>query len=305
MPTPRLQVVAVGNNSNAGPRTQGAGRHHRLQSYRAKADRAWLHGSAEDPASGIEQLRIESTLAFISDHILLSRCSAVDIGCGGGQITRYLQSQCHTLLACDASAIALRALAADGIATSLQTMPVTTLRESAYDLVVSTDVIAELESGDHRLYMSELARVVTADGHVVCSTALDIDSLDALALFVSLVQTEFEIIDSIVRSDTIHARLSRWLATPRHYWQCRQHKEQRLKEMKERKGIHRLAFALQTTAPLAWMWRGVALLTTPLLSLITRSSNVAQILETASRTLWGAAAVTHITLIGRRRKLFT
>lgn len=141
-----------------------------------------------------EKERIERTLKLVPQP---ENKMIVDAGCGNGEIALYLQNLGATVHALDCSSVPLSHLQNTSIKTFQDCLPKTILNDAFYDIVVCTDVLAYLPPQEHRLLMWELSRIVKKDGYIICSTPLDIDSENPLAIFEALFQTEFEIVESI------------------------------------------------------------------------------------------------------------
>lgn len=139
--------------------------------------------------SAKEQLRVERLKAFLSCHLGGVK-NAVDLACGSAPFEEMLLAKNIDLTLVDAAS---RALENKQTQTIRAVLPLTRLPENAFDLVIASDVIQDLPPRDHRLFLSELARLVTRDGCVFASTEVDVYSRDALHRFLELCQTEFEI----------------------------------------------------------------------------------------------------------------
>ncbi len=178
---------------------------------KAKCDRHWL--KAPISLSEKEQERVSQIFGFIQKHVSLNGLKAVDLGCGRGELSLHLRNAGCVLDAVDASHYPLKVLQREQNIRPLQDcLPNTKLEDNGYDLVVATNVLAELDDNQHRLFFSELARLVKLTGFVVCSTPLDIDSVDALEKFHKLASTEFEFIDWQLSYQGMQIRLERSLA---------------------------------------------------------------------------------------------
>ena len=156
----------------------------------------------------VEVERINRTCQLIKKCLDLKGKVVADLGCGSGEITRFLRDQGALVHAVDLSRIALKNLQQEqGIKNFPDFIPRTTLEDYSYDLVVCTDVIGDLPENDYRLLMNELSRLVKNDGLVVCSTPIDIDSDESLPLFNYLANTEFEILEWVVSHHRLRIKL--------------------------------------------------------------------------------------------------
>lgn len=106
-----------------------------------------------------------------------------------------------------------------GSSLSGSSLPNTTFEDSFYDLVICTDVIAELHPHEHRLAISELSRIMKPKAIILCSTSLDIDSEDAYDQFKKLMYTEFSIIEWSLGYHAYTIKIMNLLKKPSAYWQ--------------------------------------------------------------------------------------
>ena len=156
----------------------------------------------------IENIRLARTKALILKHLDLKGRLVADLGCGSGELSRFVRDQGAEVHAVDLSRPALKQLEGQSrIKTFADFIPRTTLEDYSYDLVICTDVIADLPEGDYRLLMNEMSRLVKNDGFVICSTEIDVESDESLPLFNHLANTEFVISEWVVS----HHRLFRKL----------------------------------------------------------------------------------------------
>lgn len=198
-----LRVVAVEQTEKANDNVslKPPSRTQRRQETRARLEREWLL----DPKQGdversvIDRHRISRVLEEVqacADSSLSDKL-IVDLGCGSGELSRKLREVGANVHAIDGSENALkefRKRGSDGIEMAVDVLPETSLPDRTYDIVICADVVAELDVRDHRLLMSELARIVKTEGWVICGTPVDIHSVDAVARFQSLFTTEFELV---------------------------------------------------------------------------------------------------------------
>lgn len=173
----------------------------------AKFERLWKTNPNQfNPDRNIkEKNRIERTL----DAIQISTCKAVDLGLGWGKVSDLLIEKGFEVDGVDISSLALQHYS--GKARKINDfIPYTKLEDMSYPLVMALDLIAELPEPDRRLLMSEMGRLVTKDGKVVISTPIDIDAEDAVARFLTLIETEFVIEDIIASFHSLWIRLYRF-----------------------------------------------------------------------------------------------
>ena len=119
--------------------------------------------------------------------------SCVDLGSGSGMLSQFLADHGANVTAVDISKAALKTIEDPRIRKEQHFIPYTTLLDEEFDYVVATNLIAELPEAEHRLFFSELSRIVKPDGKILLSSPLDINSEDALQKLIYLTETEFEI----------------------------------------------------------------------------------------------------------------
>jgi 2-polyprenyl-3-methyl-5-hydroxy-6-metoxy-1,4-benzoquinol methylase len=215
-----LRVVAVSQKEKGGAAIAGTvpSRTLRQQETRARLEREWLI----DPKQGdldrsvTDQQRIDRILEMVN-HCSgneLSNKLIIDLGCGSGALARRLRQAGANVHAVDGSENALkefRKRGCDGIDIRVEVLPETSLPDKTYDIVVCADVVAELDVRDHRLLMSELARIVKPDGWVVCATPVDVHSEDAVQRFKSLFATEFDLLGGSYSYHRLALRWGEWI----------------------------------------------------------------------------------------------
>ena len=309
MATDPLKIVAVDGAPSPPAAVRQPVPRQRQKEAQARLDRRWLlYPEAKDVRAHCrERERIHRTVDLIDAHVVLKDLKTLDVGCGRGVLARELQSRGADIHALDASSVALKLLeqdGAEGITLHQETLPNTSLPDHSFDLVTCTDVIADLAQADYRLLFSELARLVTNEGYVVCSTPLDINSEDALQRFLALAGTEFEILDWIFSYHHLHVRLSKLLKPPKRFYQAWADPHYKRIKMAKRSGARGRWFDYNTKFLPAHCWRAVSTVTDPLLRLLENNDRLLLMMERLSHTLWGDSATTHIAFIGKRRPLF-
>ena len=173
----------------------------------ARFEREWLTNPEQfNPTRNVkEQERIQRTLNAI--HI--TPCKGCDLGFGYGTLSDALIDKGFEIDAIDVASNALKHYQGKA-KTSQDYAPYTKLEDNAYALVLATDLIAYLPETEHRLLISELARLIKLDGTLVISSPIDIDSEDAASRFLSLIHTEFNIEEIIPSHHALWIRLWRW-----------------------------------------------------------------------------------------------
>lgn len=183
----RLNIVTEGDRSNSRPKGRDLGR----TEAQAHFERLWLTDPEQFDTSRniMERERITRTKTLLDSLPSIKTC--IDLGVGDGVLTRFLADKGIEVTAVDVAKNALKRLEEHHNVTLVQDyVPDTKLSETTFDLVLSTDLIGFLKKNEYRLYVSELVRLSKHDGVIVCSTAIDIHSDDALSLFASLMETE-------------------------------------------------------------------------------------------------------------------
>lgn len=299
-----LKVVAT-DSSIASPQPSRE-RSARVE-LQAKMERLWLIAPEQfDPTRNcIERERVERTsevLRALSEHTGL----AADLGCGYGEISRRMQSQGWTVQGVDIASNALKAFAergAEGIRLIQDAMPSTKLPDDSYNLVVCTEVIAYLPARDHRLFMAELSRLVKKDGSVVCSTPIDINSVDALARFGELAETEFQIERWRFSHHLLLLRLKGFFEIPQEFVKASKDAEYRRWVLSQRSSFSRWWYQLNTTKIAGYFWQPFKWLAAPVVHLMKNNRAAMLFLEKICRFFWDEAGISHAIFAGKRRPL--
>lgn len=148
--------------------------------------------------------RLERTWELLKPHLAVN-ASCVDLGCGFGVLSKLCSEAGAQVTAVDIAEEPLQRL--QPLDCARQYVPYTTLADNAYQLVIATELIAELPESEYRLFFSELARLVQADGHVFISSALDIYSENALERLLYYTSTEFNVVDIKLSYHALSMRL--------------------------------------------------------------------------------------------------
>lgn len=280
----------------------------RKQELQAKFERLWLLNPNQfNPLRNCkEKERLERTWSLLKAHVDPSDKLIADIGCGSGVFTRRLRDAGGRLEAVDIAENALKYLKMenmDRIQAKQDAMPFTSLSDQTYDVVICTEVIAELDPRDFRLFFSELARLIKANGYVICSSPIDIDSEGGVNRLLELAQTEFIIPECVPSYHALHIRLKKLLEVPLIYVNAWKHPELRMNELRDRSGMSKLWFRLNTTYFLIWTWVMLSWICSPLLSLLKNSRFLLIMLEKICQFFWDQAGISHLIFIGQRKGL--
>ena len=179
-------------------------------------------------------------------------------------------------------------------------VPRTKLDDMRYDVVLAAELIAYLPPDEYRLFMSEMCRLVKRDGFVVCSTAIDINSEDALVRFAELFETEFQPIKWVVSYDRLWIRLSDFLEAPRRFTKASEDDNYRQRELQNRKSLGRWWFSLNSHKAVAWLWKIVGLVSKPVANAFSNSPWMLVQLEKLCKTFWDDQGISHAIVIGKR-----
>lgn len=259
-----------------------------------------------DPSRNVmEKERIKRTLNLIHEFLKPAGKKIVDLGCGYGTIAERLAREGAYVHAIDICQTPLRLLEEKNISNltlNQDFIPFTTLEDDKYDLSISTDLIAHLPQEHYRLYFSEIARVVHPSGHILCSTPIDIDSEDALHKFLSLTETELEILQITISRHSLYIRLNNLLLAPHRFVEAAINPEIKKKELSHRTWtLSKTWFNLNSTQLLKPIWKLVATLLRPINRLVEKSHHLLIILEKICKFF--DTGISHVIVIGLRRPL--
>lgn len=271
----------------------------------ARFDRLWLQNPEQfNPERNcMEQERIERTAALFPE---LNGCVAADLGCGLGTLSRLMRDAGATVTAVDVSANALKALKewdATRISAEQDYVPRTKLIDDSYDLALGTELVAYLPHQEYRLFMSELARLVKPDGNVICSTPIDINSVDSLERFIELSETEFKPTTWKLSYHKYWIKLHDFIAAPSRYVRAGRDAQYRTEKLEEREGFGKVWFRWNSSKPLVFLWMVIRLVSAPLHSVVKRSRWLLLTLERMCKAISSTAGISHAIWIGKRRPL--
>lgn len=256
--------------------------------------------------NAMERERINRTFQLISNHLPLQNLKAADLGCGIGILTKKLSEAGSQVTALDLAPQALKAvegLNLDRVKRVQDYLPNTMLKDNAYDLVLSTDVIAFLNQDQYRLYFSELCRLIPENGHVVCSSPIDIHSEDAIQRFAALAETEFEIEEWVLSYHAYYIRLQGFLSAPSKFAKAWKNKEYRQEELDQRRSMNRAWFRLNSSPILGAFWSVGEYVFKPFVHVLRQNRSILLGLESLCRFLNTDSGISHALFIGKRRPL--
>lgn len=305
----RLHVVQMSSSSS--PQTSFIGsRLTRQKEKQALFERLWLVDPDQfNPLRNWKQKeRLERTWTLLNKHVELANKKVADIGCGEGVFSRLMRDAGAHVEAVDIAENALKRLRQHdmrNIETKRAGMPETHLPDSCYDAIICTEIIAELNKEDYRLFFAELARLIKPDGCVVCSTPIDIYTEGGVERFADLAQTEFDLIDSQASYHALYIRLKKWLETPNRFIRAWKDPGYKQNQLAHRAGFRKRWFAFQTSPFLIWLWYALAPFANLLLKPFRTSRNFLLRLEDLCQFIWDERGISHYLFIAKRRPLQT
>lgn len=275
----------------------------------ARFERLWLTDphSLSPERNSIERERIGRSWQLICEFFNPKDKIVVDIGCGAGVLAKRLRDAGAVVYATDIARNALKQLESEqgsNFIIQQEALPATKLADDAYDLVVCTDVLAELHPYNYRLAVSELSRVVKPSGFVLCSTPVDIHSEDAFELFTGLLETEFQMKKWVFSYHAYTIRLLNLLKAPASFFRASQDPEYRQQKLAERGWLGQGWFRINSSKALGYLWKGISCLLYPFIYLLEQKRWLWRFLEKVCRFLSPEAGISHVIGIGRRRPLF-
>lgn len=274
---------------------------------RAEFERRWLRNPEQfNPASSIlEQERLERCWDLIAP-LLSPGIRVADLGCGWGVLAKRMREAGAQVDAVDISNNALRRFdeeGAAGIRLIRGTLPFTPLEDGTYDLVVCTDVVADLQGHDRRLLVSELTRLINSQGKLICSTALDTRTDNALELFLSLLQTECKLHKGKLSYHGLWLQLRTWLEKPDYYLKLATDRAFFRKEWERSNRIKKRWLELQSTTPFRSWWKLRQKIHKPWLQKMLTSRATLLKLEAFCRRWRPDTTRSHVIVLATRRPL--
>jgi len=253
----------------------------------------------------IERERLKRTLMLIHEYVKPKDKKIVDLGCGNGNIVETLAKEgaiVHAIDICETPLKALENKHIPNLTLNQDFVPFTTVEDDKYDLAISTELIAHLPPDHYRLYFSELSRIVHPNGHILCSTALDIYSEDALDRFLSLVETEIKIVKVTLSRHSLYIRLDSLLHAPSRFVLASDQPDYRKQELDQRTWwLSKSWFALNSSKPLKPLWQLATILLRPIINWVEQSSRLLIALEKICEFF--DTGISHANVIGLRRPL--
>lgn len=281
----------------------------RIKAARDTFERRWQ----EDPnqfnptLTAIERERIERSWNVLQP-LVQPGMPASDLGCGWGVLSERIAERGGSVDALDIASSALERLrphAHERIRLLCDAAPMTQLPDDHYSIVVCTDLIAELPSPEHRLLISELYRIAKPEGHILCSTPLDIHSDGALERFASLVETELEPENWLLSHHAYYLRLRHLLNAPARYHQAMIDLEYYKKQRAKAGLFGRGWLWLNSRKPLGYFWKILSTLLKPVLHAYDQSRTLLLKMESLCRFLSPDDGISHVLIVARLKSLKT
>ena len=264
----------------------------RLNEARAKFERLWLlHPQRFDPLRNCrERLRIERTWQLLKKNGLVKNQKACDLGCGSGFLSRKLRDHGAQVEAIEIAENALkkfREMGCEDIILKQDAMPSTSLKDHFYDIVICTDIIANIAAEDYRLFFAELSRLITPDGLLICSSPIDIDTQGGAERLVSFAQAEFDIIEEKPSYHALHIRLQRFFKAPVRFYN----------KMKLKKSLS------LWMKPFYWLSGGVSSVLQPICHLFEQNDKLLLRLEKICCFFCDTDGISHYLFAAKRRPM--
>jgi 2-polyprenyl-3-methyl-5-hydroxy-6-metoxy-1,4-benzoquinol methylase len=302
----RFDIIATDNVPAANPK-KAAGTSRR-QEIQARFDRLWLIDSEQfNPLRNAQgRQSLDRAFELVQSKLDLNGKRTVDLGCGYGAFCRRLRDAGAVVDAVDISANALKHLQGsenNGITAIQDYIPFTSLNDNTYDLVVSMDIIGDLAPKEHRLYFSEMARLVKSDGYVLCATSLDIGTEGALQAFGALAETEFNILKWKFSYNALAIHIGNFLKAPERFAKAKSDPNFRKQQLEKRRNISKAWFRLNSSIILGTIWQGIAFISRPIAKSFENNTWLLNTLEKVCRPLWDESGISHIIFIGQRRPI--
>lgn len=250
--------------------------------------------------------RLERTWNLIEEYFKPFPNYAADLGCGSGIFSERLANAGMSVDAVDISKIALDYVTnkqIERINPIHDYVPYTSLKDSAYPLVVCTEIIAYMQANQFRLLFSEVARIVQIQGFAVCSTPVDIDSIDATQRFLALAETEFKIHKIVYSYHRLYIKVKDFLEIPSHYTKAHSDPEYRRKMLEKSSGIKQKWLVLNSNSFFATLWKFPEKILSPFVRMMNQSERFLLFAERICRFIWGNSGISHVIFIGSRRPI--
>lgn len=303
----KLKIVSETSLRNESPKKSMS-----VRDYKRDAEAHFNHLWETDPTqfcpfrNCMEALRIERTAELFKENDLSGK-KAADLGCGYAVLSKKMAKQGAEVDAIDIADIPLQRLEKkknEAIHPIKDYIPHTKLADQDYDLVLCTELIGDLPKEEYRLFFSELCRLIKPDGHVICSTLLDVYTDGAIQQFASLAETEFTIEKWVLSYHYLWTLLLNFFKAPEKFVKASKDLTYRTQEMAKRRSIYRFWFKLNSAFLPSLFWRIGQWAFYPFALLLKKSPGLLLILESISRFIWQEEGISHAIFLAKRRPLF-
>lgn len=281
----------------------------RAAANRAHYERLWLLTPEifDTNRNAIERERIHRLKRPLKELVeARKQARAADLGFGWGTLTTRLCDYGATVDAVDIASQALQYFESrhsQVVRLYREALPESSLAEHSYDVVLCSELIADMHPNDQRLLISEIYRLLKTDGTAVIATALDIDSEGALQQLCSLVETEL-MVERIIKSyHAYYIRLLRLLRYPARIVRMRADRVYYDQQLGKRGRMAAGWLRIQCRQPFYAVWWFLELLTRPLAQYVEQSSKMLRMLESLCRTFKPEDGISHVILLARRKSL--
>lgn len=310
MPERRLNIINISqfDNETLSPPPASLSRSARMKELQAKFERRWLIDPEQfNPMKNcLQRERVERTWQLLTKYVQLNQQHVVDIGCGSGVFSRRMRDAGARVDAIDISENALKYFkeqGAENIHLQQGAMPATNLTDDTYDVIICTEIIAELPKEEYRLFFAELSRIIKSEGYLICSSNIDFYTVGGIEKLTELAQTEFDILESVPSYHTLHLRLKNLFESPANFIEGWKNPEFKKKQLGTRRGFNRLWFWVNTTPLLVWFWYIFEPCAKPILKMFKNNKKCLDFLEKVCRFLWDQDGISHYLFIAKRRPL--
>ncbi|MDP1881121.1 MAG: class I SAM-dependent methyltransferase [Parachlamydiaceae bacterium] len=297
------------SDSSSSPSRKHLVKNAKLKEIQAIFERRWLlNPEAFDPLRNcMTRECLERTWSLLIQTINPLEKKAVDIGCGMGVLSKRLhEAKVSQITVLDIAENALKRLKEtnlENIQYACEAMPFTTLADQHYDIIICTDLIGEIPQEYHRLFFAELSRLISADGDLVFSSSIDIDSEGGVDKLKELIKTEFDLTHEILSFHVLYLRLKKLLRYPYLCTEGWSDLTFREKELNQRKGLNRAWYWINTTPILVWLWYVMNPIAHRLLHILKNNRTILLFLEKICHFISDQDGISHVIFIAKRRSL--
>jgi 2-polyprenyl-3-methyl-5-hydroxy-6-metoxy-1,4-benzoquinol methylase len=290
-----LKIIAV-EGKNSQPASAGTERSKQIATTQGKWERRWLQEADRfNPnRSAAETIRLKKSWSLLSKNVTLRGCKTCDLGSGWGTLATQADHEGAEVTAVDIASGALKKLP-PGIELHRDALPQTSLNDGTYDLIIATEILAELPSRDHRLLISELHRLCKSDGCLLLSSAIDINSWNAADQFKRLLQTDLVIEELHSLHLAYGIRLLNFLKAPSRLSSGRQKASSR---------IGKWCCRWCKRSPARQILRLLAFFLAPLVRQVERSEWLLLFLEKVGQWLNPDGTISHLILLAKPKIAF-